>query len=292
MKTHVRTLFAWFRAVSVLVYCLGLATFTEAATGRNLLTNGDFEGGLNEQGEPVGWHTRITGVIPIPEYRDPANKKGRTGVVHFRCGCGADWGTVRPWAMLICPQCKHLNPGLEDSGGLYQGNHRCVGLVGHHRGKAIHFTLPEAVGNSQGVRVVSHMIQAEHGASYEIRFEAMARGSHLRVFVEGFRLVYDDSEAAAWLRTLPSHANPNQHTMRLKRVYRKQVNVGSPPQWQRFAARFVPPERRQFDYMFVNLYAYLPGEAAYDHVQLRKLSPGATPAYPRQERRRKERRPR
>jgi hypothetical protein len=174
--------------------------------------------------------------------------------------------------MLVCPQCERLNPGLEDSGELYQQNDQYVTLVSHDRGKAIRFNLPQSVGNNQGVRMVSDLIKAERSAGYEISFNAISEASHLRVFVEGFRLKPDDQEAAKWVKSLPSKANPWGQGTRLKRVFRKQVNAGKPVDWTCFSAQFIPPSRNQFDYMFVNLYAYLPGKAAYDSVVLRKLT--------------------
>lgn len=243
-----------------------------AGPGRNLLANGGFEKGTSDTDEPAGWHTRITGVIPVPEYTDPANKRGRTGVNNFRCGCGHDWGPVRPWAMLVCPNCERLNPGLEDSGGLYQQNESYVDLVAGRSGKAARLTLPEAIGNNQGVRVVSDLIKARRGAGYEIAVDAAAEGSHLRVFVEGFRKLPVSSRDSQWLAGLPAKANPLRQKARLERVFRKQINVGTPASWQRFSEKFVAPSRYQFDVMFVTLYAYLPGKAAYDNVVLRELN--------------------
>ena len=106
------------------------------ALAQNLVKNGDFEGGLTTRGEPVGWHTRLTSIIPVPEYKDPEHKEGRTGVVHFKCGCGYDWGTVRPFATLVCPKCGHMNTGLEDAGDWYNKNHEYVSLIDGARARA------------------------------------------------------------------------------------------------------------------------------------------------------------
>ncbi len=274
-------------AVAALVVVALLPALGAVSSRKNLLRNGDFEKGLTDAGEPVGWHTRITGIIPVPEYRDPQNKKGRTGVYQFKCGCGHDWGKVRPWAMLVCTQCGRLNVGLEDSGDLYQTNERHVKLAERAgSGRAVRFTLPQSVGNNQGVRVVSDLVKARRGAAYEISFDAIAEGSHLRVFVEGFRLMKNDEEAKAWVEDLDPKANPLGQTVRLKRVFRKQINAGTPTQWQRFGDRFLPPKRHEFDFMFVNLYAYLPGKAAYDRVVLRQLSAAETRALRQEDSRR------
>ncbi len=259
-------------AWSMCLITLLLGGDVQAGGTKNLLSNGGFEKGLEDDGQPVGWLTKITGIIPAPEYRDPQNKKGRTGKYQYECGCGHVWGEVRPWAMLNCPKCKRVNAGLEDSGDLYQGNDQYVKIAKREKGKALRMTLPEAIGNNQGVRVISHMLKAKRGAGYEVSFDAISQGSHLRVFVEGFRLERKDEEAKKWLETLPPQANPLKQKMRLKRVFRKQVNAGKPEDWRRYREPFVAPKRYEFDYMFVSLYAYLPGKAAYDNVKLRRLS--------------------
>lgn len=266
-----------------LLSVLGMPLLMGAAPkrpGANLIRNGNFQKRLTKSKEIADWHTRLTSIIPVPEYKDPEHKKGRTGVVHFKCGCGHNWGTVRPWTMLICPQCGHVNTGLEDSGDQYQKNHESVSLVKDGRDKAVRLQLSPAVGNNQGVRVISNLVRAERGAGYEISFDAFSRGTaELRVFVECFRVEKDDKKAKQWGEALPDKANPLKLSMRLKRVFRKQVHAGSPKQWQRFSEKLVPPKRYEFDYMFVTLYAYMPGEARYDDVVLRKLTQGELEAY-------------
>jgi len=278
-----------WRTRELLALTLVLIMAAGAAPSRkNLLTNGGFEKGLSKTDEPVGWHTKLTGVIATPQYTDPANKKGRTGIVHFRCGCGHDWGTVRPRPMLVCPQCKHTNPGLEDSGDLYQRNHEYVRLVrGRHR-KAIGMTLPKAVGRAQGVRVISKLVTAKRGEGYEIRVDAISAGPHLRVFVEGFIRQAQEHEQPSLSEATKPEADPHGHTHRLKRVFRKQINIGTPSTWQTFSQRFVPREGYAFDAMFVTLYAYHPGEAAYDNVVLRQLSPVERQAHLKQKKAAKE----
>ena len=258
--------------IGLLWSLLALMTSGPPALAGNLLSNGGFEKGLTEEGEPEGWHTRLTGIIPVPQYEDPENKKGRTGVTHFECGCGHDWGTVRPWAQLWCPKCGQMNIGLEDSGELYLKNHEFVGLVNGRSGRGMGFRLNKAVGEVQGVRVISDLVEAESEAGYEISFDAISQGPVPRVFVECFRRIPGDTEAAEWVSKLPPDSNPLKQGVRLKRVFRKQVAAESPRTWTRFSEQFVPPKRYRFDAMFVTLYAYMPGEAAYDNVVLRKLS--------------------
>lgn len=249
---------------------------------KNLLSNGRFERWSDKTGEPEGWHTRITSLIPIPEYRDPANKKGRTGVTRFKCGCGYMWGTVRPWTNLVCPQCDQMNHGLEDSAAFYDRNYESVEPVRGKSGKAAGIKMSESVGNNQGVRVISKLVKADRGAGYKISFDARSSGAHLRVFVEGFELKSKDEKAREWVKTLDAKSNPMKLQTRLKRRFRHQVNAGKPGGWKHFSSTFAAQKRYQFDYMFVTLYAYLPGEAAYDNVVLRKLTSSELKAHHRE----------
>lgn len=258
--------------------CLVITTGA-APLNRNLLTNGDFETWPGDVTEPPGWHTKLTSIIPIPEYTDPENKKGRTGKYQFKCGCGHIWGTVRPWAGLCCESCGHLNTGLEDSGDYYLDNDQYVKPGNGRAGRGAHVTMPAAVGNVEGVRVISDLIRAEPGAAYEISFDAKSKGTHIRVFVEGFREMKHDKDAMQWAASLPVKVNPLEQQYRLKRVFRKHINADAPTQWERFTYKFAPPKRYEFDLMFVTLYAYLPGEAWFDNVVLRKLTPQETAAY-------------
>jgi hypothetical protein len=262
---------------TLLLIVLASATLLAASRKRssktaNLLTNGRFEKWDEETGEPEGWHTRITSVIPIPEYRDPENKKGRTGVVNFKCGCGTMWGTVRPWTNLVCSNCGQMNHGLEDSASLYDLNFESVEAVDGKSGKGAGIKMTAPVGNNQGVRIISKLIKAKRGAGYKISFDAKSKGAHLRVFVEGFQLQPKDKKAAEWVKTLDAESNPLKFTHRLKRRFRKHINVNFPSDWKHFSATFAAQKRYAFDYMFVTLYAYLPGEASYDNVVLRKLT--------------------
>ena len=266
------------RVLRHVLVCLIAVTLTMMLTGAarnktpNLLRNGDFKKPLTKTKEIVGWHTRLTSITPVPQYSDPENKKGRTGVTHFRCGCGYNWGTVRPWTMLLCPQCKHMNMGLEDSGSQYRKNHESVSLIKLGRDRSLGLDLSKAVGENQGVRVISNLVRAQRGTGYEISFDAVSYGPKLRVFVECFRIEKDDEKAKQWVKSLPRKSNPLRLKTRLKRVFRKQVHPGSPGQWQRFSEPFAAPKRYEFDYMFVTLYAYMPGKAQYDNVVLRRLS--------------------
>lgn len=241
---------------------------------KNLVTNGDFERGTNKQDEPNGWHTRITGYTSTPEYEDPANKKGRTGVINFRCACGHEWGTTRPWTGLLCPKCKQMVVDLEESAGFYAKNFESVKLISRGNGKAVGVTMDGNVGGNQGVRVMSALMKAQRGGGYEMGFEALSDGkASIRVFLEGFRLVEDDEKATELLAKLPPECNPYKLTGRIKRVFRIHVNAEQPGRWTAFKEQGVPPKRSEFDLMLVNLYSYMPdAQAAFDNVFVRQLS--------------------
>lgn len=265
--------------ICVAIICLFTAGAARADSP-NQLKNGDFERSIESPGgEPFGWHTKIIGVIPIPEYLDPERKKGRTGKYEFKCGCGHIWGNIRPWAYLYCPECGRLNVGLEDSGDLYADNETCVQLGAGKSGNGLVYKLPTAIGNNEGVRVVSDLIKAEPGAGYEISFDTKAVKSHVRLFVECFREETGDMQSTEWIKTLPAKSNPLRQSVRLKRVFRKHIDAGTPAAWTRFSEKFVAPDRYAFDCMYVSLYAYLPGEAAFDNVVLRKLTPRELAAF-------------
>ena len=269
LSRFLRHVLVWLALLALTMMLAGAAPRNQTP---NLLRNGDFKKPPTKTNEPLGWHTRLTSIIPVPQYTDPEHKKGPTGVTHFKCACGYNWGSVRPWTMLICPQCKHMNIGLEDSGPQYRNNHESVSLIKLGQDRLLGLNLSKAVGENQGVRVISDLVRAQRGAGYEISFDAVSYGPKLRVFVECFRIDKDDEKAKQWVKSLPSDSNPLKLNSRLKRVFRKQVNPGSPGQWQRFSEPFAAPKRYEFDYMFVTLYAYMPGKAQYDNVVLRRLS--------------------
>ena len=270
--------------VILLAVTLLLAAAGKSRRSRVLVKNGNFEKTPTEKGKIPNWHIHLTSITPIPEYTDPANKEGRTGKFTFKCGCGHIWGNIRPWAQLVCSNCGHLNTGLEDSAAQYFENHKSVSLIKGKggKGKAVGIDMSESVGNNQGVRVISQLIKAKRGAGYEISFDAVSFGPHLRVFVEGFRLEYDDQKSAQWAHSLPAKSNPYKQRYRLKRCFRHQINVKKPKSWQRKSGKFVARKRWEFDVMFVTLYAYLPGKAAYDNVRLRQLSKAEVEAYKRE----------
>ncbi|MAE61825.1 MAG: hypothetical protein CMJ49_10785 [Planctomycetaceae bacterium] len=264
------------RAATTLAIAL-LAALIAARAAKPLITNGSFEKPLDKKtGELPGWHIKITSVTPIPEYRDPENKEGRTGVVHFKCGCGHMWGTVRPWVGLVCPNCKRMITGLEDSSAWYIENEKWIKIVNGRgpKSKGLGFDLPTEIGNVQGARAFSRLIKVDPRAGYEISFHAVSKKPHIRVFVEGFKLIKKDKEAAEWVKTLPKESNPYKQRYRLKRQYRKHINAQTPGKWTHFTGKFAQPKskRYRFDYMMVNIYAYLPGQAVIDDVALRRLT--------------------
>lgn len=277
-----------FAALSVVAVAMVASPIVNADSDDNLLKNGGFERGTNDAGEPVGWHTRLTSFTVIPEYKDPANKQGRTGRVFFRDGAGHEWGTTRPWAMLRSPKSGHVITGLEDAAAFYDENHESISIGKGKSGNAVHFNMSEVVGNNQGARVFSHLVKADSSDVYFLSFDAISKKPHLRVFVEGFKLEPLTDDDKALLASLPEGSNVYDIPGRLKRVYRKQINCETPGNWKHFADTFAAPsEQYGFDYLMVNLYAFLPGEAAYDNVVLRKATRSEAAAYRKEKPQRK-----
>src|SRR5436190_17435786 len=134
-----------------------LLLLASPAFAQNMLKNGDFEKG-ESQGQPVGWHSKITGVITISEYKDPDNKKGLL-YKHFRDGCGYDWGRIRPWPGLFCPQCKQMIT-TEESADWYVNNYKWVKLTPGKPGKGVLLFMDDFVGANQGVRICSDFMKA------------------------------------------------------------------------------------------------------------------------------------
>lgn len=268
--------------VKTFIATLALCVFATIAAAQtpNLIKNGNFEDGVTDKSEPIGWHSRIVSYTTIPEYADPANKKGRTGKYNFKCGCGHDWGNVRPWAQLYCPKCHQMVTGLEEAASWYDENFKYVSLGDGKTGKGVTFTMPSAVAENQGTRVISTLVKAERGAGYEISFDAMSKGPTMKVFVEAFKLE-EDKKSTEWVKTLPEESNPLKQTTRLRRIFRKQVDVQNPSGWKHFSEQFASPnDRYDFDVMCVSLYAYYPaGECAYDNIVLRKLTPAELAKY-------------
>jgi len=270
----------------IVLAALGVALSAAAAPAAdNLVKNGGFDMGVDKQtDEPIGWHTRLTSIIPVPEYTDPENKQGRTGRVRYRCGCGEFWpGAYRPWTHLYCPSCKHMNTGLEDSGEKYFENHRYVSLEPGKGGQAIHISTPVPIGNVQGARVLSDLIPVQRGGVYAFSLDVRtADDGATKVYVEGFAWVSTDVEESEWLRELPPESNPLRLPRRLQRVFRKQLPTGSPSGWKTMGETFAPPEDEKYqpDFFMVSLYYYQPrfqapqpGHAWFDNVVLRRLPP-------------------
>lgn len=254
-----------------------MVMLTSLASAQNLLKNGDFEGGTNDQGEPVGWHSRITGVITISEYRDPEKKKGLL-YKHFRDGCGYDWGRVRPWPGLFCPQCGQMMT-TEESADWYVDNYKRVSLTEGKSGKAALLKMETAVGEIQGVRLCSDFMKAERGAGYEIGVDIKGDIS-AQVFLECFQFIPEDKAASEWVSGLPEKVNPFKHKMKLKRTARIHIYPDVGAQWTHFTERDVMREEKPFDVMYLTVYAYgAAGEVGFDNAYVRKLSSRKVAAY-------------
>lgn len=255
-----------------------LLTSASSIFAQNLLVNGNFEKGTNDQGEPVGWHSRITGVITLSEYKDPDKKKGLL-YKHFRDGCGYDWGRIRPWPGLFCPQCGQMIT-TEESADWYVENYKRVSLGEGKTGQGVLLKMDTFVGENQGVRVCSDFMKAEKGAGYEIGVDIKGELS-TQVFLECFQFMPEDKVASEWVSGLPEKVNPFKHTMKLKRTARLHIypNVDG-SKWTYYVDRDVMREEKQFDVMYVTLYGYgKAGEVSFDNAFVRKLTAAEVAAY-------------
>ena len=267
------------------------------ALGPNLLSNGDFARGTKEKTEEaVGWHWRLTGVNAIPEYRNPEEKEGRTGDYKFKDGCGEFWpGGVEPWTHLYCPHCGHMVGGLGLSGDYYFDNHKFVELAEGRTGRGVKMTADATKGATEGVRLLSELVDVEPGKAYHVRFDLRRQGpGEFRMFAEGLRPNPDNEEAKQWLEKLPKRSNPEGHKARLKRVYRKPKTVEGTGDWATVKVTFEAPDKKryQFNKLMINFFLNIPSEdikrpakAWIDNVELRQLSPSDYRRWKRHQRR-------
>jgi hypothetical protein len=236
------------------VLCLGLLA-VPASAGPNLVENGNFE-----KPNLAGWHARLADYVVRTERKDGKRKW------QYYCGCKAYLGPERPWAGLFCYQCNGFMGG-EESGKWYRDNHTCVSVDRGKTGRCVKFTLPKDVGNNQGVRLYSRLIRVPEGEGYKISFDAKANRSNLHLFVECHRKrrVPDDFVPYEKL-------DPTGKARPIDRIYRVNMEIGTPKQWQHFSRGFTPPKRYRFEWMHIKLYAYMPGEAWFDNVKLEKMT--------------------
>jgi len=246
----------------------------------NLLRNGGFE---EESDKPFGWpgwHTYIGGFMPKVMERDEDGKP----TYNYICGCGENLGEKKPYVGMICPACgRYMFP--EETGAKYDNNHKHVTLTSGRTGRGIKMTISEAVGSSQGVRCISDLVQVRRDWPYEFGVDVCKRGVSVRIFVEGFRLpdeIRDNEEM------------PEEEKLTyLERSYRMQINTGASTDhakgygggWDRYSRVFMPPykteraDKYKIDYVQVKLYGYMWGEAWFDNVTLRQLSPPEAVSY-------------
>jgi hypothetical protein len=147
---------------------LVVALLSTPARAQNLLTNGNFTAGVNADGEPKGWHTRLVHIIAEPlsaaeqgagpatqgaapnnshtapkgdsQVASPVASKGAsnsTVLCNYMCPCGYKWGTVRPWTMLVCPKCKGTVMDLVDTDAWYARNHESIVILDTPKGKVL-----------------------------------------------------------------------------------------------------------------------------------------------------------
>lgn len=245
-------------ATRIAALCMALSPL--ALAGQNLVTNGGFE--KHDGKVPEGWHIKLTDFMPKEVGKDDA------GNMRYRyiCACGQDLGDVKPWCGLICPKCGGFISG-EECGAWYTQNHERVSLDRGPNGYCVKFTLDKSTGENQGVRIMSHLIKVKPAWGYVLTFSCRTKGGAIaRVWAECYRAPHT-AKSYHWEGPMDPGAKDG-----LERIYRAQVNCGSPDSWQTFTKEIVAPKRYQFDTISVKLYAYMPGEAWFDNVAIRPMT--------------------
>jgi hypothetical protein len=243
-----------------------LTAWTALGAG-NMVANGGFER-VDEQGRPDYWHVQLTDFMP-----ETTRNADGTRAYRYKCGCGHDLGPAKPWAGLICPKCGGWISG-EECGSWYLKNHERVSVVPGGHNRCVKFDLPTSVGNNQGVRIFSRLMRAKRGWGYKLRFRVKAYKAHPRVFVEGYRYAATGGSryASKYMTDVPKELDPDRTGKPLERIFRAHVNCSGDSSWKTYTKEFVAPERYQFDFLSVKLYAYMPGEAFFDDVALVPMS--------------------
>ena len=234
-----------------------------ALAAGNLVVNGSFER-VDDEGKPEYWHYRLTDFMPQTTRNPDGSRSYR-----YICGCGHDLGAAKPWCGLLCPKCKGFIGG-EEAGSWYRQNHTRVSTDRGAKGKGVKFTLDTSTGNNQGVRIYSRLIKAKRGWGYKLRFSVKAYKAHPRVFVECYREITPGGSRfySKYMTDVPKELNPDGTKRPIERCFRAHVNCGGSSSWKTYTKDFAAPERYQFDWMTVKLYAYMPGEAWFDNVSL------------------------
>jgi len=158
----------------------------------NMVYNGDFEKGKDT---PVGWHVRLADFMPYTLRRGKEKRRS----YFYVCGCKEYLGSFRPWAGLSCPSCKGFIGG-EESGDLYLRNHEFVSFDKGKQGRGIKFTLSTPIGNNQGVRIYSRIFRVKPNWGHIMSFDSKTRGSHTRVWAEGFRVDAESDPGSSVLK--------------------------------------------------------------------------------------------
>ncbi len=249
-----------------LALCLLLFCSPAALAGTNLVANGGFERAQKDNEKlPEGWHCKLTDFMPKETGKNDA------GIMEYRyiCGCGHDLGSLKPWCGIICPKCGGFISG-EECGAWYLQNHERVSLDRGPNGYCVKFTLDKSTGENQGVRIMSHLIKVKPAWGYVLTFDCKTKGGAIaRVWAECYAHP-KVHKSANWDGPRDKALGPDE---RLDRTFRAQVNCGSPANWQSFSKEILAPKRYQFEFISVKLYAYMPGEAWFDNVAIRPMTP-------------------
>jgi len=251
-----------------------VATGLPAAGEGNIIRNGNFEAGPAEKFGFPGWHTAIMGFMPKIVGKDDDGKN----IYNYICSCGHNFGPIKPEAGVVCPSCGRYSIA-EETGGWYDRNHEYVTLGPGRTGYGVKMTLSKGVGENQGVRCVSDLVPVSRNWPYSFSVDAKAEGAVLLAFVEGYRYARpeyegEDEDDEEDEEEPEEAAGTKGEALRIEKCYRKQLRLGTPGRWTRKQENFMPPKRYEIEFIQVKLYAFMPGEAYFDNVVVRPLSPG------------------
>ncbi|MBM4039001.1 MAG: hypothetical protein FJ290_10865 [Planctomycetes bacterium] len=248
-------------AARMLALCLPLLSAASALAAANLVENGGFE--KSDGKLPEAWHCKLTDFMP----KEVGKDEGGTMRYRYICACGQDLGDAKPWCGLLCPKCSGFISG-EECGAWYVQNHERVSLDRNGPGYCVKFTLDKSTGENQGVRIMSHLIKVKPAWGYVMTFSCRTKGSIARVWAECYRPP-QSTRSRYWEGPM----DPAKPKDGLERSHRAQVNCGSPASWETFTKEIVAPKKYQFEFISVKLYAYMPGEAWFDNVSIRPMTP-------------------
>ncbi len=151
----------------------------------------------------------------------------------------------------------------EENETKYRRNHEWVEVVANPDGpgKCVQFSIPPSVAASEGVKVVTEMVELTPGKQYEFGADVRSMAPAVKIFLEGYRR---DPEQTV--------AGDNQYRG-FVRCYRKVIHVHAElGTWSTEIQKLNPPARYLPTHVVVKLYAFHPaGKVYFRNVILREV---------------------